>query len=64
MANMHKHKPRILRGVDDETWAALGDAAKEVRADRSAIIRAFIAWYLRRPEAELPEQPPESAPKP
>lgn len=57
MANMHKHKPRILRGVDDETWSDLGREATAARADRSAVIRAFIAWYLRRPGAELPERP-------
>jgi hypothetical protein len=58
MANMHKHKQRMLRGVDDETWAELGAAADLSRADRSAIIRELIAWYLRRPSAKLPERPP------
>lgn len=38
-------------------WAAFGNATAEQGSDRSATLRAFIAWYLRRPGAELPERP-------
>jgi hypothetical protein len=49
---------RVVR-IGDEDWSDLGDRAG--LRHRAAVIRALIAWYLRRPGAELPERPP--APK-
>jgi hypothetical protein len=46
--------------VDPTEWNDLGTAAPH--GNRSATIRALIAWYLRRPGAELPERPPASGP--
>jgi hypothetical protein len=46
---------RVVR-IPDGDWDDLG-----VRAglrNRAAVLRALVAWYLRRPGAELPERPP------
>jgi hypothetical protein len=46
---------RVVR-FSDEDWTDLG-----IRAglrNRAAVLRALVAWYLRRPGAELPERPP------
>lgn len=45
---------RVVR-VPDEDWADLGARAGE--RNRAEVIRALIAWYLRRPGAELPDRP-------
>jgi hypothetical protein len=44
---------RVVR-VPDADWADLGERA----GNRAQVLRALIAWYLRRPGAELPERPP------
>ncbi|KIQ67040.1 hypothetical protein TR51_06540 [Kitasatospora griseola] len=49
---------RVVR-IGDDDWGDLGERAG-VR-NRAEVIRALIAWYLRRPGAQLPERPP---PKP
>lgn len=43
--------------VENEPWARLGDLAAAEGTDRSALIRSFIAWYLREPGAKLPKRP-------
>lgn len=43
--------------LDTEEWQAFGEATPD-DADRSAVLRAFVAWYLRRPGAKLPSRPP------
>ncbi|MDR3083918.1 MAG: GIY-YIG nuclease family protein [Streptomyces sp.] len=45
----------IRVGLD--MWAAFGAATAEQGSDRSATLRAFMAWYLGLPGAELPERP-------
>ena len=45
---------RVVR-VADADWAELGEVSS---AGRAEAIRQFIAWYLRRPGAKLPERPP------
>lgn len=57
MANMHKHKQRVVRGIPDEEVEAFDAAARASDSDRSAITRALWAWYSRQPGAELPERP-------
>jgi hypothetical protein len=42
--------------IDATEWAAFGDAVPE-GTDRSAVLRDFIAWYLRRPGAKMPKRP-------
>lgn len=44
---------RVVR-VPDEDWADLGERA----GNRAQVLRELIAWYLRRPGAELPKRPP------
>lgn len=46
---------RVVR-IGDDDWTDLGERAG-VR-NRAEIIRALVAWYLRRPGAKLPERPP------
>ncbi|MFF7991745.1 hypothetical protein ACFZDG_18370 [Kitasatospora xanthocidica] len=49
---------RVVR-IPDADWDDLGKRAGE--RNRAHVLRALLAWYLRRPGAELPERPP--APK-
>ena len=44
--------------IGDEDWADLRDAAAAAGKDRATVIKEFIAWYLRRPGAKLPERAP------
>lgn len=46
--------PRWAIRVPEALWQEFGAAAKP---DRSEVLRAFIRWYLRKPEAELPPRP-------
>lgn len=57
MANVHKHPVRGLRGIDADLAADFDDAAKRSGSDRSAVTRAFWAWFAGRPGAELPQRP-------
>lgn len=42
--------------IDAEEWQAFGDAVPQ-DTDRSAVLRDFVAWYLRRPGAKMPKRP-------
>lgn len=43
--------------MSDEDWGDIGEAAKVAGHRGGAeIINALVAWYLRRPGAELPER--------
>jgi hypothetical protein len=57
MANVHKHKQRVIRGIDDELTQAFDTAAKASGSDRSAVTRQLWEWYVGRPGAKLPERP-------
>lgn len=46
---------RVVR-IGDEDWDDLGERAGG--RNRAEVIRALIAWYLRRPGAQLPARPP------
>jgi len=59
MANQHRNKLRGVRNVDDDLWADFGDATARADSDRSAVIRRFMEWYVRRPGAEHPRRPAE-----
>lgn len=41
--------------VDEALWTAFGTACEEQDTDRSSVVRAFIARYLRDPVAMLAE---------
>lgn len=62
MANQHRNKLRGLRGVDDDLWDDFGDAVVRADSDRSAELRRFIEWYVRRHGADHPRRP--AAPEP
>lgn len=57
MANQHSKKLRGLRQIDDDLWEDMEAATKAAGTDRSAVSRQFYEWYLRRPDAKLPERP-------
>jgi hypothetical protein len=61
MANAHKHKQRVVRGIPDEEAKAFDDAARTSGSDRSAVTRTLWAWYSGRPGAQLPERPTSDA---
>ncbi|MFF9309934.1 hypothetical protein ACF1BS_03395 [Streptomyces sp. NPDC014748] len=58
MANVHKHRQRVIRGAPDDLWEDLDTATKAAGTDRSAVTRQFWEWYVQRPGATVP-QPPE-----
>jgi hypothetical protein len=47
---------RALFSVPKDDWTAFGEALKDT--DRATVLRAFIAWFLRKPGAKLPQRPP------
>jgi hypothetical protein len=57
MANQHREKLRGVRGVDDQLWDDFGATVARVDSDRSAEIRRFIEWYVRRHGAKHPRRP-------
>lgn len=40
------------------SWERFGQATKAAGTNRSAVIVAFIHWYIRLPGARLPKRPP------
>jgi hypothetical protein len=44
--------------VEPELWDEFGAAAEQVDTDRSALVRDFIAWFLRKPGAKQPPRIP------
>ncbi|MFF2716091.1 hypothetical protein [Streptomyces sp. NPDC058011] len=58
MANMHKHPVRGLRGIDDALWTDFDGATKAAGSDRSATLKAYMEWYVKREGAIPPERPP------
>ncbi len=53
------HTPHRPIRVEAELWDEFGRLAGE--RGRAEVIRAFIAWYVRRRGARLPERPPRPA---
>lgn len=60
MANVHKHRQRVIRGADDQLWEDFDAATKRVASDRSAITREFWEWFVGRPGARVPKRPASS----
>ncbi|MEU6057987.1 hypothetical protein [Streptomyces sp. NPDC047097] len=56
--NMPKTPPRQIRIGD--TWYDFDAAAKAMGTERAAVIRQLIDWYIREPEACLPDRPDRS----
>ncbi|MGW7597275.1 hypothetical protein [Streptomyces antimycoticus] len=57
MASVHKHKQRVLRGIDDDLAAEFDAFARQLGGDRSSITRQLWEWCVGRPGAELPQRP-------
>lgn len=53
--NAPKTPARQIR-IGDE-WYDFDRAAKAAGTERAALVREFIAWYLRQPGAKLPARP-------
>jgi hypothetical protein len=60
MPNAPKTPTRPIR-IPDEDWTDFGEAAASQDTDRSALLREFIHWYVRRPGAKLPKRPDRDA---
>jgi hypothetical protein len=54
MPNAPKTKHRSVR-IEDQDWADLAERAPS--GDRASVIKDLVRWYLRRPDAELPDRP-------
>lgn len=52
--------PRRVISVGDRLWNLFGVLVGD--RNRSAIIREFIAWYVRQPGATLPQRPAKRSP--
>jgi hypothetical protein len=57
VSSTHGRTPVRPIRVDAELWDDFGKAATASDTDRSAALRAFMAWYARRPGAKLPARP-------
>lgn len=57
MANQHKHPVRGIRGVPADLWNEFERETERAGVDRSAVLRAYMEWYVRRPAADLPARP-------
>lgn len=57
MANQHKEKLRGVRNVNDQLWADFEAATAALGSDRSAELRRYMEWVVRRPGAEEPRRP-------
>ncbi|SHL74018.1 hypothetical protein [Streptomyces yunnanensis] len=60
MPNAPKTPTRPVR-VDLDEWAEFGKAAAAMGTDRSAAIRAFMAWYIHKPGAKQVKRPDRDA---
>lgn len=60
----HRHKQRIVRGIDDELVAEFDAAAASAGSNRSAVTKTLWEWYARREGAELPGRPGREKPPP
>ncbi|MFJ2201507.1 hypothetical protein [Streptomyces violaceusniger] len=59
MPSQHKNPVRGLRGIDQNLWDDFEAATAEADTDRSAELRRYMEWYVRRPDARQPTRPPE-----
>lgn len=57
MANQHRHKQKVIRGVTEELANDFDTAAKRAGSDRSAITRQLWEAWLGYPGAHWPPAP-------
>ncbi|MGW7247730.1 hypothetical protein [Streptomyces decoyicus] len=62
MANQHKHKQRVIRGIPDDLVEQFDAAARAAGGDRSSITRALWEHWLQVPGAEAPPRPTTDTP--
>lgn len=41
--------------VDSDLWDEFGEATAERKDGRSGVLREYMRWFLRKPDAALPE---------
>lgn len=58
--NSPKTPTRPIR-VDLTEWGIFGEAANAQDSDRSAMLRAFMDWYLHKPGSKTPTRPTKAA---
>jgi hypothetical protein len=46
---------RTIR-VEPDLWDEFGEATSGGEDSRSGVIREFMRWYLRKPDAKLPQR--------
>jgi hypothetical protein len=46
--------------LDGDLWEQFDEAVRhaDAGADRSKVLRQFVAWFVREPGAKLPSRPP------
>lgn len=57
MANQHRYKQKVIRGVPDELANDFDAAAKKAGSDRSAVTRQLWEAWLGYPGAQWPPAP-------
>lgn len=45
--------PKQTIRIEPDLWRRFGDVA----GDRALLLRAFIRWYVREPDAKMPQRP-------
>jgi len=43
--------------VPDDLWRRFGEVVANADTTRSTVLREFIAWYVRDPDAKSPKRP-------
>jgi hypothetical protein len=43
--------------VEDDVWEKFDEAVKPLGTDRSAVLRAFVMWFVHEPGAKMPRRP-------
>ncbi len=58
-ANLEKpaHTPPRQMRIPDDEWLPFEEATKSQGKTRAAVVREFIAWYMRRPNAPAVKRP-------
>jgi predicted DNA-binding protein len=49
--------PKVTLRLPEEMWRRFGEVAAAAGVDRATLLRAWIAWYIRDPEAKAPQRP-------
>lgn len=59
MGNVDEWESKHVIRAPDPLWDAFGDSCAAEGTNRSAKLRAFMAWHARfHPKAKMPRRPP------